>query len=69
MKGPTSINQSGPDPVSGVVDNGVDVEEAIERKWLVWRPDRATAVSQPSGEAADGGGDPSDANPMLERDV
>jgi hypothetical protein len=37
--------------------HGVDVEEAIERKWLVWRPDRA-AVPQPLGQAADGGGDP-----------
>lgn len=47
----------------------VDVEEAIERKWLVWRPDRAAAVSQPFGQAADCGGDPSGANPMLERGV
>lgn len=28
--------------------HGVDVEDAIERKWLVWKPDRAVAgASQP----------------------
>jgi hypothetical protein len=45
--------------------HGVDVEEAIEREWLVWSPARATAaVSQPLGQAADGGDDP-----VLERGV